>query len=303
MAAPAAGGAAIGVEFVVGLWLLVAVLVAMGLKAGWAHSIGLVLQGLASRLKISKLGVRIDLGKPLVALDDFVQDSLGRYILANEQAIGLWWHANTQIVNYLGDTLADFAAHSYIFGHNVVHGTIPATVAAHVKPVRDATAHANRATDLRTRAETRARVQADRAAAHELDTTFGRARAGIDAVLPRAKAYTDARVNRVAGSIAAERAYSHRILNRRLTWVEKALGVGALGGIAIASLTRVFPYWQCTGFRRFSRLLCRAPLGALEDFLGLALLLVGPVSIVQLTRELQGVMEPVVDGVHYFVHE
>lgn len=284
-----------------GLGLLAMLLFLIGCREGWDATFGLILNGLASAADVGIWKIKLPGGAGFRKLDSFVQKKIGEAILATEQSLGLWWHANTQVVEYLADSWLDFTWTMHDFGSSLVHGTIPATVDARTKP---GIAHARReahSAAARAGSEARARARGDKAIAADLDTTFGRARAGIDSVGEKSKAYTDARVGRVQGQIAAERAYSHRVLNKRLTWLEKALGVGALGGIAIAALTRVFPYWQCSSFRRFSRLICRAPLGALDDLFGLALLAVGPISIVEFARMLQGVTEEVDDAVRFFV--
>src|SRR5687768_10068336 len=190
-AAPAAAPA---FSFTVGLWMLVSLLVAIGLKAGWDESLGKLLRGLGAAANVGVWKVKINAGGAFYKLDDVVQASLGAYILANERAVGLWWHTNKEIASYLGDSIAGFgeAVHETI--GNLVDGTIPATVGAHTKPLRDGQRHAQRTFDLRARAEVNARVKADKAQAADLDATFGRARAGIDNVGAKARAYTDAKV-------------------------------------------------------------------------------------------------------------
>lgn len=299
MAAPAAAPAAGGAALTIGLWALVALIVAMGLKAGWDHTLGAILRGLANAADIGVWKIKIRGGTAFRKLDDVVQGALGDYILLNEKVLGLWWHALKWTVTELADSLAYFGVDIQSALYNLVFGTIPQTVVGHTKPLTDRVARGNTAAQARDRAEARARARGFDATRRDLLAERLARERGIDNVVARGRAYTDARVRRVQGQLAAERAYSHRVLNKRLSWLEKALGVGAIGGIAIAALTRVFPYWQCTNVRRFNRLLCRTPIGALDDIFGLALLTVASLNLDDFIAEMQaaaGFTASAIDG-------
>jgi len=290
--------AAPAIDLAIGLWALAAVMLGIGLQRTWDYHIGAVLHLLASALDVRVWRINLNLGGPFEAANDRLQELLGQWVLAHEKALGLWWHANKQVVSYLGDSIVGFgeAVHGTI--ENLVYGTIPATVTAHTKPLRGEIYDVGGAARARDNAEARARSRGIDATHRDLTAEKLARERGIDNVGAKAKAYTDARVGRVQGQLAAERRYSHRILNRRLTWLEKALGVGALSGIAIAALTRVFPYWQCTNVRRFNRGVCRSPIGSLDWLFGLAAVAVVALNIEEiaelgqdLTDELSGLWE------------
>lgn len=297
MAAGAAPAEAPAFSLTIGLWLLVALLVAMGLKAGWDHTLGAILRGLGNAADVGVWKVKIKAGAGFRKLDDVVQAALGDYILLNEKALGLWWHTLKAIVGYVGDTLGDFALDHMDTIYNLVHGFIPVTIRTHTAPLTESVHKGNTAARARDRAEARARARGIDATQRDIAAERLARERGIDYVGGKARVYTDAKVGRVERSIAAERRYSHSILNRRLTWLEKALGVGAIGGIAIASLTRVFPYWQCSNVRRFLRGVCRADAGMLDNLLGALFLLALPLSIEEFAETLQGIIEPVAEAV------
>jgi len=65
--------------------------------------------------------------------------------------------------------------------------------------------------------------------------------------------------------------------------------MGAVGGIALATLTRVFPWWRCSNVRAFNRQLCRSPLGSLDwlfALAGLAVVALDPEEIAHLGQDL-----------------
>jgi hypothetical protein len=286
-----------GISLTIGLWALAGLLVGIGLKAGWDHSIGALLRGLANAADVGIWKIKIRGGAGFRKLDDVVQDALGRFVLLNEQALGLWWHANKQLVSYLGDSIVDFGAGTHAAIENLVDGVIPGHVGAATKPLTERIGRANSAAAARDRAEAQARSRGIDATGRDLTAEKLARERGIDNVGARAHGYTDAAVGRVSRSLAAERAYSHRILNRRLTWLEKALGVGALGGIAVAALTRVFPYWQCSNVRRFMRGLCRSPFGSLDWLFGLAALAVvalDPEALERVAEDVSDFLEGIV---------
>ena len=297
MAAGAAPAEAPAFSLTIGLWVLVSLVVAIGLKAGWDHSIGRVLRGLASAADVGVWKIKLPAGGGFRKLDDVVQATLGEYILANEQALGLWWHTNVQIIRYLGDSITGFgfAVHDTI--DSLVHGTIPATVTAHTRPLAGNIARGNHAAQVRDRAEAKERARGIDATHRDLTAEKLARERGIDNVGAKAHGYTDAAVARVQGAIARERAYAHRVLGGRLGLLDRLLGVGVIGGISIAALTRVFPYWQCSNFRRFARGVCRSPLGALDwlfALAGLAVIALDPEQVLHFaedaTDELGGII-------------
>ena len=63
--------------------------------------------------------------------------------------------------------------------------------------------------------------------------------------------------------------YTRRNLRIRIGRLEQALAAGVVGAVAVAAITRLAPYWQCTNVRRFNRFLCRSPVGGLDALLGI----------------------------------
>lgn len=298
MAAAGEAAAAPGISLAVGLWALCALIIAIGLKAGWDNTLGAVINGIAGKLHLSFLGHSVNVGGPLKALSDSVEHALGAWILANEQALGLWWHANKLVVEYLADTVSGFGHDVADTFHALVHGTIPATVGAHVRPIAEGQAAIDRRARSAAQAEAHARARGIDATQRDLHAESLARQRGIDNIGAKARDYADAQVGHVQDAIAAERRYAHRVLSPRIGAVEKWLGAGVIGGAAIAALTRVFPWWQCTNVRRFNRLLCRSPVGLPEEMLGFLLAAGAVANLRQLVKVAQAVARETDEGIH-----
>lgn len=271
MAAPAAPAAAPAFTLTLGLWALASLLVLIGLKAIWADTIGWALQKLADILHFSAFRIKVDLGGPLRAIDNTVENALGRAILENEKALGLFWHTTKALVEYAADSIADFGQDVHGAIHGLVYGTIPNAAAAAVRPVASGVGSVTRVVTTVQRVaipNVRALVKAVEA---QLDRDFGIARRGIDhigkAILPRILA----RERALESDVAGLQQQVGRVIPHRLTRLERWLGAGVIGGAAVAAITRVFPYWQCSNVKRFNRNVCRSPLGSLDWLFGLAL--------------------------------
>lgn len=286
-----------GISLTLGLWILVGLLVAMGVRVVWENTLGAVLKAVGNALNGKILGIHVGIGGPFLKADSGIQQSLGDYILLNEKALGLWFHANKSIVEYLGNSIGDFGLFMHKAVGNLVDGVIPGRVDAATKPIARATHTATHTAQVRDRAEAHARSKGIDAVHRDLTAEKLARERGIDNVNARTRGYVDTAVDRVGGQIAAERRYAHKVLGGRLSLLEKLLGVGAIGGIALATLTRVFPYWQCSNFRRFAKGVCRSPLGALDwlfALAGLALIALDPVEMEHLAEDAADLLEGII---------
>jgi hypothetical protein len=291
VAVPAAG-ADIGIGFAIVAGLVVGI----GVERVYIHTLGALLQAIASAGKFGVWKIKINVGGPAEKLNNRIKRELGNWILANEQALGLWWHANKQVAEWTYDGIVSFghAVHSTIAG--VVYGEIPAQVHASTRPLSTRAGRIDAAGRARDRAEAKAR---SRGIAAEHDYVTGRAKVaerGIDDVRSTIRTNVIPRIRANERALARERAYTHRGLSRRLSRLEKWLAAGVIGGVAIAALTRVFPYWQCSNVRRFLRGVCRSPLGALDWLFALAALVVvalDPAAMARAGEELVDLFEGV----------
>jgi hypothetical protein len=247
-----------GVDFGIGFAILAGLMVGIGTKLLYDYTLGALLNALAHVLKIDAWRIHIDVGGPLRKLDQTLEAAIGDWILANERALGKWWHANEVLAKWTYDGMVDFGAavHDTIAG--LVYGEIPAQVRAGTIPIRSKVGTAERTGRARADAEAHAR---SRGIAAEHDYVTGREKVtwrGIDDVRTTIRTNVIPRVRANERAIARERSYTHSKLNRRIGLLERVLGVGALSAVAIGALTRVFPYWQCTNVRKLMRGTCRA---------------------------------------------
>lgn len=283
--------------------LLLLGVVIWGMRSLYMQTFGALMQELAKLLRKIPFGVGGSIAKGVDALNDRVQAAMATAQAWANKGAALAWHQFTLIVSYTAETISDLAHATESALGGLVDSVIPNAVGTGTKPLRGLITGLRANLRAYTRELEQRLTRKVRSLEAELDRDFGLARHGIDAVRGSLSARIAHAVNVLQGDIAALRRYAHRTLNRRIGRLEKALGASVLGGVAIAALTRVFPYWQCTNVRSFNRFLCRSPFGALEDLLGLALLAFGPFSLHQFATELQGVIGEVSDGIDYFVNE
>lgn len=279
-----------------------ALVVLIGIQRGYDYTFGAFLRGLADRVDDIWV-VGGPLANALEALDTFVMRQIGHGITALEQAVAVLWDGLAYVIRETGDAIVAFGAdvHDAIAG--LVYGEIPQQIEARTGRLRRDVATTRSGLDARLDAEARARSRGIDVLNRDL-TAEARARErGIDRVNERITTVVLPRVRAVEQGLADVVGFTRRNLARRLTRVEERLAVGALGAVAIAAVTRVFPYWQCSNVRRFNRALCRAPAGLLDDLLGLALAFVASVSIVSFARELQALTDGASSAVHAFVVE
>lgn len=255
---------AAGEDLTLGLWLLASTMFGIALLRTWNYTFGALLHLLASALTVKVWRIHLNLGGPFDAANRYLQEALGKWVLGNEQALGLWWHANKAVVSYLGNSITDFgvAVHGAI--HNLVFGTIPNAANDAVRPVARGVGTVTRVVRVNTTRIEHQIVNVGRAQAATLEREFGLAWRGIDHIrtvaiprLWRAVHGIDADVGRLEHAVG-------RVIPRRLTRLEKALGAGALTAAGIVALTKVFPWFKCSNVGRFNRQLCRAPFGSLD---------------------------------------
>lgn len=286
-----------GVEFGIGFAILAGLIVGIGLKLAYRYTLGALINALAKHLKIDAWRIHVNLAGPLNALNETIEDAIGKWILANEQALGMWFHANKLLAEWTYDALVEYARNVLGSFDGLIHGEIPAQVRAGTVPLTKDLGATKTAARTRDRAEAQARA---RGIAAEHDYVTGRAKVaerGIDDVRSTIRTHVIPRIRANERAIARERAYTHKGQARRLTRLEKLLGVGIISGIALRALTRAFPYWQCSNVRRFLRGVCRSPFGALDWLFALAALAVvalDPVRMLHLAEDAEDELEGIV---------
>ena len=237
-----------------------------GLKYGYDYSLGALVRKLADMTDDIWI-VGGALSNALRSMDYYVAARIGDGLEELERAAARLWDGLNALTMFMADTLADFSADVFQSISGLVDGEIPQQVGGALAPVRDSLSGLRKKVRQIIEAELgRLANGIDGVRKDLLREALARER-GIDFVGDQVIAYTDAAVDRVNGLIAAERAWARRILRGELRTWEEITSYAAIGGIALATLTRVFPYWRCTNVRGFNRALCRLPVGMLDDLL------------------------------------
>ncbi len=270
--APAAGPAL--ADIAIGLGVVVTFLFLYGASKGYDYSFGALLRKMGDvfRAKIPLIGVGVPGGGKVASafdkVDDIVRDALAAGLVATETALAKWWHAQEALVRYTYDALAYFAGETHNAIDSLVHGTIPQAVGAATKPVTVGLGKLGvKLTALERTFERRLTLRAQALEA-EIDRDFGKAWRGIDHLRGSLS-------GTIAHGLGIAEAQIH-VLNRRFAnlvrgrvhRLEMLLAGGVLTAVAIAALTRVFPYWKCTNVRRLMRGTCRANPAWLELLFG-----------------------------------
>jgi len=290
-AAPAVPAAAITGALVLVLVVWVAL---YGLKYGYDYSLGALLRELADSTRgIRWVGGRI--ADAIERIDDFVKARIADGISSVEATAALLWDGLTFIVRETGDAIVEFAADIHDTIHALVGAEIPNQVRAGTAPIDTRLDAINRRTNAQARAEAQARARGIDAVNRDLTREALARERGIDYIAGRLNTLVMPRIRSLEQTVADVVGYTRRNLNIRLRTLEKLLAAGALGAIAIAAVTRVFPYWQCSNVRGFNRALCRMPVGLLSTLLsgGLAALVLSDVcTIGRLTRQVAELAQP-----------
>jgi hypothetical protein len=298
-AAPAAPVAGITAALIFACFALI---VLYGLQAGYQYTLGALIRRLADAVDDIWL-VGDDLADALDSLDSWVMKQIGRGLESLEFTVAKLWDGLAEVTREVGDAVVAFGldVHDAIAG--VVGGEIPTQIENRTRGIRQEVTGTRRGLDARLDAEARARSRGIDATNRDLTREELARQHGIDAINTRIGSVVLPRIRGLDRELDAVRGWVGRIANVRIRNLEQALAAGAIGAVAIAAVTRVFPYWQCTNVRRFNRFLCRSPIGALDDLLGLALVLVASISILDLARACQTATGFTATAVHDFVVE
>ena len=250
------------------LLILFAWLVLLAILYTYRYTLGALILGLAHRIDDVWV-VGGTLSHILENLDHAVQAAIGYGLVELEQTAGKVWEGTTIVLDAIGDAILFQAHATYDALRMVVGAAIPNAVGHATRPLAIDLGALRQ--ELRREAARLAHNLTARAVAieSELDREFGLARRGIDHIQKVDLRHQAGAIAAAVAAIAALRRYAHGALAGRITRLEELLGLGIIGAAAIAALTRVFPYWQCTNVRRFNRFLCRFPLRDLEGLLAL----------------------------------
>jgi hypothetical protein len=278
-AAPLAPAAGLGAGALI---TLLAWLICFTLAYIWRRSFGAMLQWLADEIDRVRLphvlGGGHVLGPVSAAfrfVDTRIEGSLDYAANHTEHAaVWLFNHAAARF-DQLGREIGGLAFDVAVWGHNLVHGTIPRELAA-----------AQRVTVARLDA-LRARVPAlVHGAVAPLRATVNRLTVAVEHefdVLGRRIGRVGSRVGRLEHTVEGELG--------RLSRVEKLLGVAAFTALVGAALGRLGLRWlRCGNVRKTGQRLCGMDAGLLESLLADALLVGGAISLVELAEHMQGVV-------------
>lgn len=286
----------------VGLGVLAFYVVMFGLKNGYYHSLGALLHYLADELRHVRFVGGFLAGK-LDAINHKVEQALASGLAGAETVVGKWWYFQKEIAQAAWDATTWLATSTLDGFTNLTESTIPHVTKIAVAPVVANVGDLKRTLRAEVARLENQLVRKANALARQLESDFGRAWRGIDHIQRVELRRLWRGVHSVEADVAGLEHAVGRVIPHRLSRLEKLLGAGAIGGAAIYAMTRVFPYWQCSNVKRFMRNVCRADAGLFDDLFGLALLFLGPLSIVDFARQLQGITGDVAAGVDYFVHE
>lgn len=263
-----AGGGALTGALILTLFVLV---VLYGIKYGYVHTFGAFFRELADLLNFDVWRFSVDLGDEVLKVDNFLRARIQDGIDLTQEATAHTWHALEWVVSATGDAMAELAAATHDAIRNIHVADIPEQVTTATLPLKKGLERTNRDAHERARAEAKARERGiDRVGRDLTREQLARER-GIDYLNARINSLVLPQIRALDRALDEVIGYTRRTLARRLSRVEKLVLGGALTAAAVAALTRVFPYWQCTNVRRFNRFLCRLPVGLLDDLLGLAL--------------------------------
>lgn len=288
-----------------GLIALLITLVLIGIYKTYQWTLGALLAEIADALhKVPLVGKR--LARAVDGINDRVLDTIGKAIIGSETAAAKFFHGLAWVWTETIDSIAMLAGATYEAVAGLRDGDIPRVVRERTTVIE----HDVQRIDTRTRAREKA-IQA--AAATGIDRLQRDLAAeklarekGIDAVQAQVDARLDAMQDAAERAVADAKAWAARKvggLTGRLDTLTHVVGAGAVAATALRVLDRSFPWYKCRNVRDFNRMLCRAPVGGLDDLLGLALVAVGPISIVAFARELQGLMGIAATAIHEWVIE
>lgn len=287
------------------LFTLACFLVLYGLLKGYQWTLGALLTELADKVR----GVRWVGGKvadALEGIDEAVVDSIGAGVLASQEAMGKFWAGIAWIWEQTINAILELGRSTADALDGVQSAEIPNAITTRTREIVREVYRGDLTARARARAiDARATAGIDRLT-RDLAAEKLRSERGIDALDAKLGRAIEGARDYAASQAAGARAWAGtrlRGLDARIATVTGLIAAGALTAAGIRALDRNFPWWKCTNVRRFNRQLCRAPLGALDDLFGLALAIVGSLSILELARELQGLMPIATGAVHEWIVE
>jgi len=248
--------------------LLFVTLFLIALLYTWDYTFGAFLRRLAEMVDDIWL-VGGKLADAFLSSDHWVQAQIAKGIVATEQATARTWGALTWVARETGDAMVAFGSDVYAAIAGLVDGEIPAQVGAATKPIDTRLDQVNRRTSSQARAEAQARSRGIDAVGRDLTAEARTRSRGIDAVNERITSVVMPRIRALDQGLADVWGFTRRNLRVRIGRLEALLAAGTIGAVAVAALTRVFPYWQCSNVRGFNRALCRMGVPYLNGLLGL----------------------------------
>lgn len=303
MAAPAAAPAIPAAAITGGLILLAFAWVSLyGLKYGYDYSFGALLRKLADETR----GIRWVGGKiaaTFAAMDSWIMARIADGIDSVEAAVARLWDGLAWLVRETGDALVAFGQDVQDAIRGIVLGEIPTQIGANTKPITDRLSGEIASTDARLRAERLARSRGIDELNRDLTREQLARERGIDRLNDRLRELVMPRIRALDQALTDVWGFTRRNLRTRIGNLERAAAAGAIGAVAIAALTRVFPWWQCSNVRRLGKRACGMDPSLLDALLLGTLLVVGPISLVAFARELQGIIGPVSEGVRGSIRE
>lgn len=270
-AAPVVVAPAVSIAAITGaLLLLCAVLLVLyGLLYGYDYTLGALLSMLADVLDFKVWRVRINLAGQVEALNDTIRDAIGKGIDTVEKEVGRTFEALEWVIREAGDAIVAFGEDMHDAIAGIVYGEIPRAVGAATQPIAVGLGDFRRSIRRLVDQELARFARGIDGLTRDLTAEALARQRGIDWLGDRLGSVVMPRIRGLEQKVADVYGYTRGILRARVGRLEKLLAAGALGAVAIAAMTRVFPYWQCTNVRRANRMLCRLPVGLLDDIAGL----------------------------------
>lgn len=279
--------------FVVGLAFAMTALFLVFLRFGAVTLVGGTLRFLAGL--VSWLPFVGHFGEDAVnAGVNYVDDLLGKAVHAAAGTSVTLLDDSWKLTKWVGDAMADLATSTEHALSGLVTHTIPHAVHSATSGIVQ---------DLTGIDERIARVE--REALAEVKT-------GIDQLTRQGERLTSKLEHRVAaaetaiaGTLGGELAHVERealhgiealrdALTRRLSRVEKLLGIAALTGTIIGVIARHLPWLRCTNVGKVGKHLCGLPVSQLDNLLAQAaidgLAILGTVSLVEFAEAMQAVV-------------
>lgn len=252
-----------------------------------------LLGGLASLLP-TIFGLRHVVESGVDSVAKAVDDVLGEWA-SKAQGVGVaTFNDAWKLTKWVGKAMADLAAETARAFHLVVTSTIPSAVRSASGFLQSQLAAAL----LRLHHLEQTVVAGLRADIASIEASVKRdARTAETAIHAAEHAITVTVPDAIGSAVADVRGWTSkqiRRLSRRLTAVEKAVGLTALSGVVVAVIARQIPWVRCQNVGKVGKALCGTSTSSLdrmlEDALLGATLIVATIDLVELSREMQAVV-------------